>query len=251
MAVGTSGFDYPHWRRGVFYPREVKAEDRLAYYAEHFRTVELNGTFYRLPSAQAFRQWAAIADAAPQPFVFAVKASRYLTHIKRLREPREPVELLMERAMLLGRHLGPVLLQLPPSMKIELERLEETIEAFGRAAVVVEPRHESWFVPELEALLRSRGVPLCLADRKGPITPIWRTADWIYVRFHQGRALRPCYPEDALRSWRSRLVEAWGANPAGFAFFNNDALGCAVRDAETFGRLLAEPSETTAGRPTP
>ena len=151
ILVGTSGFDYKDWR-GPFYPRFLKSGDRLAFYAEHFDTVELNVTFYRMPKAEAFRGW---RDAVPDDFRFAVKASRYLTHIRRLEDPQGPVEFLMERASELGDKLGPVLLQLPPNLVIDLDRMDATLSAFrGAVPVAVEPRHKSWFVPELCDLLR-------------------------------------------------------------------------------------------------
>jgi uncharacterized protein YecE (DUF72 family) len=265
LLIGTSGFDYPHWR-GRFYPASVRGGDRLAYYAAHFRAVELNVTFYRMPAESAFRRWAA---AAPEGFVFAVKASRYLTHVRRLREPEPAVRYLMARAGLLGVHLGPILLQLPPDMPVELDRLAETLSAFeavareagvgagatggaevgaGRARVVaapalrvaVEVRHESWFRPEFEALLREHGAALCLADRRGPRTPIWRTADWTYVRFHEGRGDWPGYGDSELEAWAGWLREVWGSELSGYAFFNNDARGCAIDDARRFARLVEE-----------
>jgi uncharacterized protein YecE (DUF72 family) len=243
MAIGTSGFDYPHWR-GLFYPPAVRGSDRLACYARHFGAVELNVTFYRMPAESAFRHW---AQAAPEGFVFAVKASRYLTHVKRLLEPEQPVRHLMERARLLGPHLGPILIQLPPDMPIELDRLAGTLAAFGSLApirVAVEVRHESWFTPELEALLHEHEAALCLADRRGPQTPIWRTTDWTYIRFHVGRGDWPGYSDSELEAWAGRLREAWGPDPDGYAFFNNDARGCAIDDARRFARAL----ETAARR---
>src|SRR4029453_14992059 len=127
LLVGTSGFDYKDWR-GPFYPRFLKSRDRLAFYAEHFATVELNVTFYRMPKADAFRGW---RDAVPDDFRFAVKASRYLTHTLRLLDPEPAGEYLMERASLLGDRLGVVLLQLPPTLEYEPERLARTLRAFG------------------------------------------------------------------------------------------------------------------------
>ena len=126
ILVGTSGFDYKDWR-GPFYPRFIKGGDRLAFYAEHFATVELNVTFYRMPAATAFARW---REAVPDGFVFAVKASRYLTHIKRLVDPKDSVDFLMERASILGDRLGPILLQLPPSLEADFDRLERTLEAY-------------------------------------------------------------------------------------------------------------------------
>lgn len=235
--VGTSGFDYREWR-GTFYPRFIKSGDRLAYYAERFDTVELNVTFYRMPTAAAFRGW---RDAVPDGFVFAVKASRYLTHIRRLVDPEGPVDFLMERAGELGDRLGPMLLQLPPTLEIDLERLDRTLEAFGRQVrVAVEPRHKSWFVPELCEVLRAHDAAFVLADRHRPITPLWSTSGWFYLRMHQGRARpRPCYGKTALRSWVERVRDLpGGAGRSGYVYFNNDHRACAVRNAAAFERLL-------------
>jgi uncharacterized protein YecE (DUF72 family) len=235
LLVGTSGFDYKDWR-GPFYPRFLKSGDRLAFYAEHFDTVELNVTFYRMPKAEAFRGW---QGAVPDDFRFAVKASRYLTHIRRLVDPQQPVEFLMERATELGDKLGSVLLQLPPSLEIDLDRLEETLGAFRRAVpVAVEPRHRSWFVPELGELLRRYDAAFVMADRRGPITPLWTTASWTYLRLHQGRATpRPCYGDRALASWVDRLAALPGGDQ-GYVYFNNDHRACAVYNARTFERML-------------
>jgi uncharacterized protein YecE (DUF72 family) len=200
-----------------------------------------------MPAAAAFRGW---RDAVPDGFVFAVKASRYLTHIKRLIDPRPSVEYLMERAGELGDRLGPILLQLPPSMEIDLERLDRTLEAFGtEARVAVEPRHTSWFVPELCEVLRRHGAAFVLADRKGPITPLWSTSGWFYLRMHQGLAKpRPCYGEAALQSWVDRLRELAGdAVRDGYVFFNNDHRACAVRNAAEFEELLRLPPGASSG----
>ena len=234
LLVGTSGFDYRDWN-GPFYPRFIRSTDRLAFYAEHFATVELNVTFYRMPAASAFRGW---RDAVPDEFRFAVKASRYLTHIKRLEDPKGPVEFLMERASVLGDRLGPILVQLPPTLELDLDRLDRTLEAFGdRVRVAVEPRHPSWFVPEFRALLERRRAAFVMADRHGPITPLWSTADWVYLRMHQGRARpRPCYGDAALSSWVDRLRAVPGGD-SGYVFFNNDHRACAVANAMTFEHL--------------
>jgi uncharacterized protein YecE (DUF72 family) len=176
----------------------------------------------------------------PEGFLFAVKASRYLTHIRRLRDPREPVEFLMERAAELGDRLGPILLQLPPNMPVDLDRLEAAIEAFrGAAPLALEARHESWFTPDVRAVLERHDVAFTMADRFGPITPLWTTTDWTYLRLHEGRATpRPCYGRDALRSWVDRLHALPGGRQ-GYVFFNNDPRACAPRNAATFERILA------------
>jgi uncharacterized protein YecE (DUF72 family) len=229
LLVGTSGFDYEHWD-GPFYPDDLPRNRRLPFYAEHFSTLELNVTFYRTPRARFFDSW---RDGVPDGFRFAVKASRYLTHIRRLVDPRQPVEYLMDRVSRLGDRLGPVLLQLPPTMPVALDRLDDTLSAFGtQTQVAVEPRHASWFTDELRELLRQHRAALCLADRNGPITPIWRTAPWLYLRFHEGRARpRTCYGRQALSSWVRRVRDTW-PRPAGYVFFNNDAHACAIENAQ-------------------
>ena len=235
--IGTSGFLYEHWR-GRFYPPAARGAE-LEYFAARFDTVELNVTFYRMPSSATFRGW---AGRVPEGFVFAVKASRYLTHVRRLREPKEPVAFLMERAGELGSHLGPILLQLPPDMPVDLDRLAATLEAFPRSVrIAFEPRHTSWFTDGLRQLLTEHGVALCLADRRGPLMPAWRTADWGYLRFHAGRA-RPasCYTEPALATWAANTRELYGSTSTVFAYFNNDHSGCALRDAAVYGRQLAD-----------
>jgi uncharacterized protein YecE (DUF72 family) len=191
-----------------------------------------------MPTAATFRAW---ASRVPPGFIFSVKASRFLTHIRRLRDPRGPVEFLMERAGELGHRLGPILLQLPPDMPADLDRLARTLDAFpATTRVAVEPRHDSWFGDEVRALLERYGAALCLADRRRPVTPVWRTAGWTYLRFHAGLALpRSCYGEQALETWATRIRDGWGQDPDAFAYFNNDHAGCALRDAGVLGRQLS------------
>jgi len=233
--IGTSGFDYPHWR-GVLYPDGLAHARWLEAYATAFDTVELNATFYFLPPARTFRSW---AERVPPGFVFAVKASRYLTHVRRLESPRAPVELLMERASLLGEHLGPVLLQLPPDMSVDVDRLDQTLAAFGRTVrVAVEPRHPSWFSDDVCQVLQRHGAALCLVDRRGPKRPAWRSAAWTYVRLHEGRARpRSCYGDAALRTWAGLLRRSAGSTA--WVYFNNDGHGCAVRNARRLRVLVA------------
>ena len=235
--IGTSGFIYEHWRGRYYMPADRGGE--LERYAADFDTVELNVTFYRMPSRATFASWAA---RVPAGFLFAVKASRYLTHTLRLRDPRPAVDLLVDRSAALGSHLGPVLVQLPPDMPSDLEALDATLRAFPAGIrVAVEPRHESWFTDELCQLLANRGAALCLADRRGPVTPVWRTADWTYLRFHGGRAQPPsCYAPEALDRWAALVASDVARTGPGFAYFNNDGNGCALRDAAVLARLLAE-----------
>lgn len=236
--VGTSGWQYKHWR-GRFYPQKLAAARWLEHYAERFATVEVNNTFYRLPNPTTFKDWGA---RVPADFAMAIKASRYLTHYRRLREPEEPVSRLMKHAAPLGEHLAVVLVQLPPDLKAEPARLDETLRAFGRRVrVAVEPRHESWWCDEVQAVLRAHDAALCLADRGSRIiTPEWRTADWCYVRFHFGLAQpTSCYGPDALRRWATRLHDMYGDDADGYVYFNNDGRACAPRDAARFARDMA------------
>jgi uncharacterized protein YecE (DUF72 family) len=205
----------------------------LEHYAARFRVVEVNNAFYRLPEASTFEAWAA---RTPPDFIVGVKVSRYLTHIKRLKDPSEPVARFMERASHLGDKLGPVLVQLPPTLGRDLGALDETLRLFPTSVrVAVEFRHDSWFADETYALLAERNAALCLADSPHRHTPVHRTADWGYVRFHEGRATpHPCYGRSALDTWAKRIAELWGDEHDVYAFFNNDPEGCAVRDARVF-----------------
>jgi uncharacterized protein YecE (DUF72 family) len=229
--VGTSGWQYRHWR-GRFYPAGVAQARWLEHYAARFRTVEVNNAFYRLPSPAVVEQW---RSRTPDDFVLAMKASRYLTHIKRLKDPSGPVALLLERAAHLGPKLGPLLLQLPPTLRADAAALDDTLARFGAVRVAVEPRHDSWFTDEVFDVLARHGAALCLVDTLGRRPPLVRTTDWGYVRFHHGRAHpEPCYGRTALAGWAERLAGLFQPGRDVFAFFNNDECGCAVRDARRF-----------------
>ncbi|MBY8877551.1 DUF72 domain-containing protein [Actinacidiphila acidipaludis] len=238
LLIGTSGWQYRDWR-GVLYPEKLPQRLWLEEYAGRFATVENNNAFYRLPTADIFADW---RRRTPDGFVMAVKASRYLTHIKRLREPEEPVHRLMERAAALGDRLGPVLLQLPPTLRADPDALDACLRCFPRTVrVAVEPRHPSWWEAEraVRRVLERRGGTLCWADRDSrPVTPLWRTASWGYARFHGGRARpAPRYGRTALRSWAERLRAAWpGDADDVYCYFNNDTGGAAVADAAAFAR---------------
>jgi uncharacterized protein YecE (DUF72 family) len=232
VLVGTSGWQYRHWR-GAFYPKDVPQRLWLEYYAGKFGTVENNGTFYRLAERGTFEQW---RDRTPEGFVMAVKASRYLTHIKRLRDPAEPVRRMLDAFGGLGARLGPVLLQLPPNLAADPVLLDDCLAQFPAGIrVAVEPRHPTWWTDGVREVLTSRGAALCWADRRGElVTPLWCTADWGYVRFHEGTADPwPAYGEKALGAWADRIAGTWPADASVYAYFNNDQNGAAVVDAAT------------------
>ncbi|MFD7461986.1 MULTISPECIES: DUF72 domain-containing protein [unclassified Streptomyces] len=248
LYVGTSGWQYKDWK-GLLYPADVPTRLWLEEYTRHFATVEINNAFYRLPTRETFEAW---RERVPPDFVVAVKASRYLTHIKRLKDPEEPVERLMTHAAGLADRLGPVLLQLPPTLKADANLLDACLRRFPASTrVAVEPRHESWWTPEVRAVLESRAAALCWADvLSRPVTPLWRTADWGYVRFHQGRARPwPRYGRQALETWLRRVAEAFDDSRDVYTYFNNDPDGAAVADAMAFGRLAASRGRTVTRTP--
>jgi uncharacterized protein YecE (DUF72 family) len=228
LLIGTSGWQYKDWRPGL-YPAGLPQRLWLECYAERFAVVEVNNAFYRLPERHTFQQW---RERTPDDFVVAVKMSRYLTHVKRLKDPAEPVARFLGRADALGDKLGPVLLQLPPTLRADVGALDETLSAFPRSIrVAVEPRHDTWFTDEVRDLLKRHNAALCWADRKGrPVTPLWDTADFGYLRMHEGRAHPwPRYGRTSLSTWLDRI----GRLPAKdvFVFFNNDPGDAAVTDA--------------------
>jgi uncharacterized protein YecE (DUF72 family) len=237
VLIGTSGWQYKDWC-GRLYPQGLAQAKWLEYYASRFDTVELNNSFYRLPAEETFERWRA---ATPPSFMFSVKASRYLTHVRRLKDPAEPVHRLMQHASELGSKLGPVLVQLPANLRRDVAALQETLGAFPRhTRVAFEPRHDSWFVDEVADVLRAHDAALCLADRPGAHPRLWRTAGWGYVRFHEGRATpHPCYGRTALRTWARRVAGLWSQDEDVYAYFNNERGGCAVRDCHRFALAAA------------
>jgi len=220
------------------YPEGLAHHRWLSRYAELFDTVEVNSSFYRLPTEETVRRWAA---ATPPEFCFAIKASRYLTHLKRLRIPKQPVALLMERARLLGSKLGPVLLQLPPRFKCDPRRLDATLEAFGpRVQVAVELRDPRWHDDAVYEVLARHDAALVWWDRRGARGPLVKTSGWLYLRLHEGRSrTAPSYGRRALESWVERIVDGYGSDARGWIYCNNDPGAAAPRDAAALRRLAA------------
>jgi len=239
--VGCSGWQYKHWR-GNFYPTELPLKRWFEHYASVFDTVEINNSFYRLPEAATFAGW---ADRAPRGFLFAVKASRFLTHMKKLKDPEEPLERFFSRARALGRHLGPVLYQLPPGWKLDWERLEHFLHLLPRGVRhVIEFREPSWHTPEVYALLERHRVSLCIHDMPGSATGRLRVGPCVYVRFHgaSGR-YNGSYPDERLADWAGWLQQSAATGAEVYAYFNNDVGGHAPRNAVTLRRHL-EAKET-------
>jgi uncharacterized protein YecE (DUF72 family) len=238
VRIGCSGWNYDHWRNGVFYPPRCAPQEWLEYYARHFDTVEVNATFYRLPRREVVANW---VRASPPGFLFSVKASRYLTHIRRLLDMGSGMRRFYERIEPLVRSpkLGPVLWQLPGNFRRDDERLAHALGALPPGRHCFEFRHESWFVREVYALLRAHGVALVIGDHpQRPFQTHELTTDWTFIRFHSGsRGLRGNYSESELEEWAER-IEGWRRRVGVFAYFNNDWEGFAVKNGLRLKELL-------------
>lgn len=235
--IGTSGYVYTHWRRGVFYPEGLRQRAELTYFAGRFRTVELNNPFYRLPEPATFARW---RDATPDDFRFAVKASRFITHVKRLQDCAEPIALLLDHAGYLGAKLGPILFQLPPTFGADLPRLSRFLAELppGRAWVV-EFRHPSWHDRSVYDALALRGVALCIPVGGRVIPDLVTTASFAYLRMHAGTAPGGGFAPAQLEEWAVRIRALARAGKEVYAYFNNDWDGHAVRDAAALRGLLS------------
>jgi uncharacterized protein YecE (DUF72 family) len=238
--VGCSGWQYKHWR-GEFYPPRLPQTQWLEYYAARFDTVEINNSFYRLPERANFAAW---ARRTPPRFVFAVKASRFLTHMKKLKDPREPLTRLFGRMRGLGLHLGPVLYQLPPGFHVDLERLRAFAALLPRGVRhVIEFRDPSWYRADVCDLLDRSGIALCLHDMPGSATGQQRIGPFVYVRFHgSGAKYGGGYPLERLTEWAEWLQQQRRSGAPVYAYFNNDVGGHAPRDAVTLRSLLEKAS---------
>jgi uncharacterized protein YecE (DUF72 family) len=242
--IGCSGWNYKSWR-GKFYAAELAAKKWLGYYASVFDTVEVNNTFYRLPEASTFASW---KQQTPTGFIVAVKASRFLTHIKRLKDPEEPIERLFSRAKALGPRLGPVLYQLPPNFfrnEENLERLDLFLRALPRRINrrrvhhVVEFRHPTWYCDETYGLLERHHATLCLHDKRGSSIFEPFVGPIVYVRFHGTSGhYAGGYPDDHLKRWASILGNQWNRGRELYAYFNNDPDAVATENALALRRFV-------------
>jgi uncharacterized protein YecE (DUF72 family) len=238
--VGCSGWNYASWR-GRFYPRDLPTARWLEYYATRFDTVEINNTFYRLPERSTFAAW---RRQVPSAFLFAVKASRFLTHMKRLLDPDEPVARLFASARGLGRQRGPVLYQLPGTLKLDLPRLDRFLGALPRSSSAarlhaVEFRDPSWYIAETFQLLTRWRVALCLHDKEGSVISEPVVGPFVYVRFHgtSGR-YHGSYSRRQLDRWAHVLADQIHEGRRVFAYFNNDPEAVATANAQTLRDMI-------------
>jgi len=230
LFIGTSGWSYPSWR-GPFFPPEVMVKHHLAYYATQFASAELNGVFYRTPSLEAVRGW---RDQTPDGFVFAWKASKFITHWKRLSDKsRNSLALIEERLKILGPKAGPVLFQLPPRFEADAARLSSFLKLLSkRRRYAFEFRHQSWYTDDIYALLRRHDIALCISDHHDAPAPWIATASHVYVRGHgPGGRYKGRYPDAELRAW-ARKIAAWRREDRDvYAYFDNDQKSAAPKDA--------------------
>jgi uncharacterized protein YecE (DUF72 family) len=235
--IGTSGWHYKHWI-GVFYPPGTTGRRMFEFYARHFKTVEINNSFYRLPTATTFDAW---RESSPKEFCFAVKASRFITHMKKLKDPESSSEKFFLVADRLRRKLGPILFQLPPRWKVNVERFSEFLASLpGGHKYVIEFRDESWFVQPVFELMRKYNVAFCIHDFADMKVPNEITANFSYVRFHGPTSAKyfGSYSDAQLRGWAKRIEEWRHGLSAVYVYFNNDPGGEAVKNAQTLKHLL-------------
>lgn len=234
--IGTSGWHYNHWR-GPFYPEDLPSARMLPWYTQHFDTVEINNSFYRLPTTEALAAW---CRETPREFCFAVKASRYITHNRKLKDPEESNHKFFSQIARLGRRLGPTLFQLPPSWKLNLERLEEFLAALPRKRrYVFEFRNPTWNVPPVYEALRRHNAAFCIFELAGFQSPIEITAEFTYMRLHgPGGAYQGSYSQEHLKSWANR-IKTWRTELRHvFVYFDNDQSGFAAQNALQLKRML-------------
>jgi uncharacterized protein YecE (DUF72 family) len=238
IRVGCSGWNYKHWR-GPFYPEKLPTKLWFEHYSSVFDTVEINNSFYMLPKAETFDKW---REQAPPGFCYAVKANRFLTQAKKLKDCAEPLERMLAPMRHLGDRLGPVLFQLPPRFRVNPQRLEEFIALLPRDLThVFEFREKSWLTEEVLALLDARGVSFCAHDMAGSATPRWAAGPIAYVRFHGGEGKYwGRYPDERLLGWADWIVEQSRLGRDVWCYFNNDIFAHAIDDALTLRAMISQ-----------
>ena len=245
--IGTSGWVYPHWR-DIFYPPSLPQSRWFEHYSQHFSTVEINYSFYRLPSEEAFQRW---REEAPEGFIYAVKANRYITHIKRLKDAAEPLARFLSRARLLEDKLGPILYQLPPRWQADPERLASFAELLPPDLIhVFEFRDPRWFTQSVFQILKAHNLSFCIYSMPGGHSPFWATSELVYIRFHGSLVLYGgSYSQEELTSWASLIKRLLSQGHQVHAYFNNDAFGNAVRNAQELRTLIEKQEGETSSPP--
>jgi uncharacterized protein YecE (DUF72 family) len=236
LKIGTSGWSYQHWK-GLFYPDDLPTSKWLQYYTEHFDTVELNASFYRLFPRSTFEGW---RQKVPEGFVYAVKLWRGITHLKKLSAEQDSLDDVIDRMEGMGEALGPVLVQIPPSLHLDMERLEAFARMMpSRIRWALEVRHSSWFVDELWEVLKEHNAAFCMADSPGESFPRKVTTDFAYVRFHGEQVTYAGkYSKETLQDWAAFIGGVLDDGKDVYAYFNNDIDGHAVTDARQLQELI-------------
>ena len=234
--IGTSGWQYPDFSER-FYPEYLEKTDQLSYYAQKFPTVEINNTFYQLPKVEIIQKW---VGQTPDDFVFSVKASRYITHMKNLLEPEETLPNFFDRIAHFKEKCGPILFQLPPNWQINLERLENFLDHLPEEhQYTFELRNETWFTEETYALLRKHNAAFCIYDFDFRKSPCITTTDLVYIRLHgPGKAYQDPYPEAALKGWGDKIQTWIDAGKRVYCYFDNTYRGHAWDNAKKLLSLL-------------
>lgn len=234
--IGTSGWHYRHWM-GTFYPPDLKSDQQFPFYQRYFNTVEINNSFYRLPSPETFERW---RNESAKDFLFVVKASRFITHNKKLKDPETSYERFFANVKCLKAKLGPILFQLPPTWKVNVQRLHEFIAALPkRFRYVFEFRNETWYIEEVFDLLRKNNCAFCIYELAGHNSPMLVTADFVYVRLHgPGDKYQGSYSRKQLKDW-AEACRGWQQQGLDvFVYFDNDQLGYAAFNAQTLKELV-------------
>ncbi len=236
--IGTSGWNYDHWK-GPFYPENLSVREWLNYYVQQFRTVEINNSFYQLPAKKTFEQW---REGTPEGFIFSVKASRYITHMKKLREPEKSLADFIERARFLKNKAGPVLFQLPPRWHANPERLSEFLNALPEDfRYTFEFRDSTWWNDETYETLEKHGAAFCIFELAGQHSPREVTADFIYIRLHgPGAAYQGQYSTETLAGWAGAFSAWQDKGIEIFCYFDNDQNGYAAQDARRLQEMIAD-----------
>jgi len=234
--IGTAGWHYQHWK-GPFYPAEMPSEDFLGFYLNRFHCVEINHSFYRLPKPETLKNW---REQTPTNFIFTVKASRYITHMKKLKDPQRSLPPLLDTVKALGSKLGPILFQLPPHWRVNVERLDAFLARLpGEFRYAFEFRDPSWFSEDIYAILKRYSAAFCIYHLAGRLSPLETTTDFVYVRLHgPGAAYQGQYDRGVLADWAKRFENWAGQGKEVFSFFDNDEAGYAAQDADHLQALM-------------